>query len=112
MAVKKSALYNSLAFMAKTTQRNQSHEPPAIYLITTSIRSNSPSDGAFPSVPPERWRAIGWGPLFLKIGGRVVYRAEDILAYEEQHLADSTQSRVYTPSRHQIYIYGVAGGYQ
>lgn len=42
----------------------------------------------------ERWRAIGWGPLFLKIGGRVVYRAEDILAYEEQHLADSTQSRV------------------
>ena len=26
----------------------------------------------------ERWRAIGWGPLFLKIGGRVVYRVEDI----------------------------------
>lgn len=44
----------------------------------------------------ERWRAIGWGPLFLKIGGRVVYRAEDILAYEEQHLAESTQSRVYS----------------
>ena len=22
----------------------------------------------------ERWRAIGWGPCFLKIGGRVVYR--------------------------------------
>lgn len=42
----------------------------------------------------ERWRAIGWGPLFLKIGGRVVYRVEDILAYEEQHLAESTQSRV------------------
>ncbi|CAD7837721.1 MAG: hypothetical protein [Olavius algarvensis spirochete endosymbiont] len=42
----------------------------------------------------------------------MVYRAEDILAYEEQHLADSTQSRVYTPSRHQIYIYGAAGGYQ
>ena len=30
----------------------------------------------------ERWRAIGWGPLFLKIGGRVVYRVEDILVYE------------------------------
>ncbi|MEW7978437.1 MAG: helix-turn-helix domain-containing protein [Candidatus Sedimenticola endophacoides] len=43
----------------------------------------------------ERWRALGLGPLFLKIGGRVVYRVEDILAYEEQHLAESTQSRVY-----------------
>lgn len=43
----------------------------------------------------ERWRAIGWGPLFLKIGGRVVYRVEDILAYEERRLADSTQTRVY-----------------
>ena len=42
----------------------------------------------------ERWRAIGWGPLFLKIGGRVVYRVEDILVYEEQRLSDSTQSRV------------------
>lgn len=43
----------------------------------------------------ERWRAIGWGPLFLKMGGRVVYREKDVLSYEEQHLADSTQSRVY-----------------
>ncbi|MCG8381770.1 MAG: DNA-binding protein [Gammaproteobacteria bacterium] len=31
----------------------------------------------------ERWRAIGWGPLFLKIGNRVVYRVEDFLTYEE-----------------------------
>jgi len=42
----------------------------------------------------ERWRAIGWGPLFLKMGGRVVYREKDVLAYEEQHLAESTQPRV------------------
>ena len=21
----------------------------------------------------ERWRIIGWGPIFLKIGGRVIY---------------------------------------
>lgn len=41
----------------------------------------------------ERWRAIGWGPLFLKIGNRVVYRVEDILVYEEQHLSGSTRSR-------------------
>lgn len=42
----------------------------------------------------ERWRIIGWGPIFLKIGGRVIYREEDILTYEEQTLAASTQSRV------------------
>ena len=42
----------------------------------------------------ERWRSTGWGPIFLNIGGHVVYRVEDIRAYEDQHLADSTQSRV------------------
>lgn len=30
----------------------------------------------------ERWRWIGQGPSFLKIGGRVVYRLADIEAYE------------------------------
>ena len=30
----------------------------------------------------ERWRWTGEGPAFLKIGGRVVYRLEDIEAYE------------------------------
>ena len=29
----------------------------------------------------ERWRWTGDGPAFLKIGGRVVYRLEDVLAY-------------------------------
>lgn len=34
----------------------------------------------------ERWRWLGQGPAFLKIGGRVVYRLEDIEAYERsQH---------------------------
>ncbi len=41
----------------------------------------------------ERWRSIGWGPKFVKIGGRVLYRVEDILEYEVEHLADSTKSR-------------------
>ena len=30
----------------------------------------------------ERWRWIGEGPQFVKIGGRVVYRLEDIEAFE------------------------------
>jgi hypothetical protein len=38
----------------------------------------------------ERWRWLGQGPRYLKVGGRVVYRIEDIEAYEEQqlHLGD------------------------
>ncbi len=34
----------------------------------------------------ERWRWIGDGPRYLKIGGRVVYRLEDIEAYEAGQL--------------------------
>ena len=30
----------------------------------------------------ERWRWLGQGPAFLKLGGRVVYRLEDIEAFE------------------------------
>ncbi|MEN3976910.1 helix-turn-helix domain-containing protein [Emcibacter sp. SYSU 3D8] len=30
----------------------------------------------------ERWRVEGHGPAYLKIRGRVVYRLEDIEAYE------------------------------
>ena len=47
----------------------------------------------------ERWRWIGTGPRFLKVGGRVVYRIEDIEAYEAEQLRTST-------------LPGVAGGAQ
>ncbi|WP_458094207.1 helix-turn-helix transcriptional regulator [Roseomonas sp. WA12] len=30
----------------------------------------------------ERWRWIGQGPAYLKLGGSVAYRLEDVLAYE------------------------------
>jgi len=38
----------------------------------------------------ERWRWAGEGPCYLKIGGRVVYRQEDIEAYEASQLRGST----------------------
>jgi predicted site-specific integrase-resolvase len=38
----------------------------------------------------ERWRWTGEGPQFIKIGGRVVYRQEDIEAYETDNLRSST----------------------
>lgn len=34
----------------------------------------------------ERWRSTGEGPPFLKIGGRCVYRVEDVEAYEAARL--------------------------
>ena len=34
----------------------------------------------------ERWRWRNEGPAYLKIGGRVVYRLEDVEAYEQQQL--------------------------
>ena len=41
----------------------------------------------------ERWRWTGDGPAFLKIGGRVVYRLEDVLAYEQERQRRSTAER-------------------
>ena len=38
----------------------------------------------------ERWRWSGEGPAFLKIGGRVVYRLEDVEAYENSRRCEST----------------------
>ena len=32
----------------------------------------------------ERWRWLREGPVYLKIGGRVIYRLEDIEAYEAE----------------------------
>lgn len=38
----------------------------------------------------ERWRWLGQGPQYLKIGGRVVYRLADIEDYEAAQLHEST----------------------
>lgn len=38
----------------------------------------------------ERWRWLGQGPQYLKIGGRVVYRVDDVEAYEALQVRSST----------------------
>jgi predicted site-specific integrase-resolvase len=38
----------------------------------------------------ERWRHDARGPAFLKVGGRVIYRIQDIQAYEAKQLRTST----------------------
>jgi hypothetical protein len=42
----------------------------------------------------ERWRWLREGPQYLKIGGRVVYRLDDIEAFEltRSHNASSNQA--------------------
>jgi len=32
----------------------------------------------------ERWRMLGTGPVFLKLGGRVLYRIDEVEAHEQQ----------------------------
>ena len=42
----------------------------------------------------ERWRTEGIGPVFLKLQGRVLYRLEDVEAFESESLRKSTSERV------------------
>lgn len=32
---------------------------------------------------PKRWKSEGIGPVFMKVGGAVRYRVDDIIDYEE-----------------------------
>ncbi|WP_375542729.1 MULTISPECIES: helix-turn-helix transcriptional regulator [Dasania] len=38
----------------------------------------------------ERWRSGGIGPIYVKLGGQVRYRREDVLEYEDSCLRKST----------------------
>jgi hypothetical protein len=38
----------------------------------------------------ERWRWTGEGPKFVKLGGRVVYRLEDVEAFEADNVRTCT----------------------
>jgi hypothetical protein len=44
----------------------------------------------------ERWRWAGTGPRYVKIGGRVLYRLEDVESYEADGLRE-TEARTATP---------------
>ena len=60
----------------------------------------------------ERWRWLGIGPVYLKIGGSVVYRLEDVEAYEAER--SRWKSSVHTPrlppgSGNQTPAFGVLG---
>ena len=46
----------------------------------------------------ERWRWLGQGPRYIKIGGRVVYRVEEIETFEAQQTRASTSEIPETPA--------------
>jgi predicted site-specific integrase-resolvase len=41
----------------------------------------------------ERWRVQGIGPVYIRLPGRVVYRLEDVEAYERDSLRQGTAER-------------------
>ena len=43
----------------------------------------------------ERWRWMGIGPKFIKIGGRVKYRMADVEGFEQSRLCQSTADQHY-----------------
>ena len=47
----------------------------------------------------ERWRWLGEGPRFLKLGGRVLYRLEDVEAFEAEQVRQSTPRTSRSSSR-------------
>jgi hypothetical protein len=45
----------------------------------------------------ERWRWLHQGPRYLKIGGRILYRVDDIEAYEASQVHAPTVKSAGTP---------------
>lgn len=41
----------------------------------------------------ERWRWLGFGPRYIKVGGRVVYRVDEIEDFEERQTRQSTSDK-------------------
>jgi predicted DNA-binding transcriptional regulator AlpA len=42
----------------------------------------------------QHWRSTGIGPLYKKLGGKIRYALEDIMAYEEQQTFQGSGERV------------------
>jgi hypothetical protein len=40
----------------------------------------------------ERWRWVGRGPAYVKLGGRVVYRLEDVECFERRRRRETHSS--------------------
>lgn len=41
----------------------------------------------------QRWRTLGIGPVFVKLGGRVMYPVESVVSHERKHRRNGTASQ-------------------
>ena len=57
----------------------------------------------------ERWRWLGQGPIYLKLGGIVVYRLEDIEAFEAQQLRAARAALGQQPPGPERFARGIPG---
>ena len=44
----------------------------------------------------RKWRTTGYGPIYIKVGGRVLYRPEDVREFERQTMYRSSGERIQT----------------
>lgn len=42
----------------------------------------------------RKWRSTGFGPLYIKVGGRILYRMEDIEIFEQENLYRSSSMKI------------------
>lgn len=47
----------------------------------------------------ERWRWLRQGPVYFKLGGKVVYRLADIEGFEREHVRDAHSKSGQAPAR-------------
>jgi hypothetical protein len=72
--------------------------PPTVLQIERPVRHFNQIDLSRRwSISPrtlERWRWLKAGPRYLKIGGRVVYRLEDVEAFEAAQTKNDPDRRI------------------
>ncbi len=42
----------------------------------------------------QKWRSLGFGPVYIKIGARVLYPSSAIIQYEREHLYAGTSKKI------------------
>lgn len=80
--------------MAKKKALQAAPEPPS---MSDEIRLTERQLCKFWSITPEtlrKWRTNGYGPIYIKVGGRVLYRPEDIRAFECGTMYRSSGERI------------------
>lgn len=72
------------------------NERPGTGAMQVLERMNTQGAAAYLGLRPatlNNWRQIGKGPRFLRIGGRVLYRKNDLDSYLETRTFETTDTR-------------------